>query len=70
MHIRANDAYLEMFGFEGFDEIEGLSVLDLIGPKHADDFKQVLKKICQGRSRRRASSTCRRSAPTAAPSTR
>ena len=48
MHIRANDAYLEMFGFEDFDEIEGLSVLDLIGPNHADSFKQVLKKISKG----------------------
>ncbi len=48
MHIRANDAYLEMFGFEGFDEIEGLSLLDLIGPSHADSFKQVLKKIAKG----------------------
>lgn len=50
MHIRANDAYLEMFGFEGFDEIEGLSLLDLIGPNHADSFKQVLKKIAKGES--------------------
>jgi diguanylate cyclase (GGDEF)-like protein/PAS domain S-box-containing protein len=48
MHIRANDAYLEMFGFEGFDEIEGLSVLDLIAPQHADTFKQVLKKLTKG----------------------
>ena len=30
MHIRANDAYLEMFGFESFEEIEVVSVLDLI----------------------------------------
>jgi diguanylate cyclase (GGDEF)-like protein/PAS domain S-box-containing protein len=50
MHIRANDAYLEMFGFEGFDEIEGLSVLDLIGPAHADAFKQLLKKLSKGES--------------------
>jgi diguanylate cyclase (GGDEF)-like protein/PAS domain S-box-containing protein len=50
MHIRANDAYLEMFGFEGFEDIEGLSVLDLIGPNHADSFKQVLKKISKGES--------------------
>lgn len=48
MHIRANDAYLEMFGFDGFEDIEGLSVLDLIGPNHADSFKQVLKKISKG----------------------
>ncbi|MCX7032893.1 MAG: EAL domain-containing protein [Arenimonas sp.] len=48
MHIRANDAYLEMFGFEGFEDIEGLSVLDLIGANHAELFKQVLKKISKG----------------------
>ncbi|KFN44565.1 EAL domain-containing response regulator [Arenimonas oryziterrae] len=48
MHIRANQAYLEMFGFEGFDEIEGLSVLDLIAPANADTFKQLLKKISKG----------------------
>ena len=41
MHIRANEAYLEMFGFEEFEEIEGLSVLDLIDSGHADAFKQV-----------------------------
>ncbi len=50
MHIRANEAYLEMFGFEGFDEIEGLSVLDLIAPANADAFKQLLKKISKGES--------------------
>lgn len=48
MHIRANEAYLEMFGFEGFDEIEGLSVLDLVSPEHADSFKQLLKQISKG----------------------
>ncbi|HZV24639.1 MAG TPA: response regulator, partial [Luteimonas sp.] len=30
MHIRANGAYLEMFGFESFDDIEGMSLLDLV----------------------------------------
>ncbi len=48
MHIRANEAYLEMFGFEEFEEIEGLSVLDLIDSSHADAFKQVLKNISKG----------------------
>jgi hypothetical protein len=32
MHIRANGAYLEMFGFESFDDIEGMSLLDLVAP--------------------------------------
>jgi diguanylate cyclase (GGDEF)-like protein/PAS domain S-box-containing protein len=48
MHIRANTAYLEMFGFESFDEIEGLSVLDLIKPEDADGFKQLIKRISKG----------------------
>jgi diguanylate cyclase (GGDEF)-like protein/PAS domain S-box-containing protein len=48
MHIRANQAYLEMFGFEDFEEIEGLSVLDLIDPNDADNFKQLLKKMEKG----------------------
>ena len=48
MHIRANEAYLEMFGFEFFDDIEGLSVLDLISPSDADAFKLLLKRIDKG----------------------
>ncbi len=48
MHIRANQAYLEMFGYEDFEEIEGLSVLDLIAPLHADGFKQLLKRLSKG----------------------
>lgn len=48
MHIRANEAYLEMFGYESFEDIEGLSVLDLIAPSHADEFKQLLKRLSKG----------------------
>ena len=48
MHIRANAAYLETFGFEDFDEIEGMSLLDMVAPQHVDDFKQLLKKLSRG----------------------
>lgn len=48
MHIRANDAYLEMFGFASFDDVEGLSLLDLIAPKEVEDFKQLLKRLGKG----------------------
>jgi multidomain signaling protein FimX len=48
MHIRANQAYLEMFGYEEFDDIEGLSVLDLIAGSHGDSFKQLLKRLSKG----------------------
>ena len=48
MHIRANRAYLEMFGYEGFDEIEGLPVLDMIAGTHANQFKTLLKELSRG----------------------
>lgn len=48
MHIRANAAYLEMFGYEGFDEIEGLPLLDMVGPEDTETFKQLLRDISRG----------------------
>ncbi len=48
MHIRANTAYLEMFGYEEFEDIEGMSLLDLVAPQHVDDFKQLLKRLSKG----------------------
>jgi len=50
MHIRANEAYLEMFGYGSFDDIEGLSALDLIAPSHTAAFKDLLKRIAKGES--------------------
>ncbi|MGO4220766.1 EAL domain-containing protein [Lysobacter sp. TAF61] len=48
MHIRANPAYLEIFGFETFEDIEGMSLLDLIAPQRVEGFKQLLKQIGKG----------------------
>ena len=48
MHVRANKAYLEMFGFEDFEDIESMSILDMIAPDDADDFKTLLKKLSKG----------------------
>lgn len=48
MHIRANQAYLEIFGYESFEEIEGLSLLDLVTPSHALHIKDLLKRISKG----------------------
>ena len=48
MHIRANEAYLEMFGFESFDDVEGLSLLDLVSPQYVNDFKTLLKNLGKG----------------------
>jgi diguanylate cyclase (GGDEF)-like protein/PAS domain S-box-containing protein len=48
MHIRANKAYLEMFGFDTFEDIEGMSLLDLVAPAHVASFKQLLKQLSKG----------------------
>jgi len=48
MHIRANEAYLEMFGYEAFDDVEGISLLDMVAPQHVDGFKQLLKSLSKG----------------------
>lgn len=43
MHIRANTAYLSLFGFNDFDDAEAVSLLDLI-QTDVDAFKLFLKK--------------------------
>jgi len=48
MHIRANGAYLEMFGYDSFDDLEGMSLLDLVAPHHLDGFKKLLKSLSKG----------------------
>lgn len=46
LHVFANPAYLEMFGFATFDEVEGLSMLDLLeSTDEKTDLKQVLKAL-------------------------
>jgi diguanylate cyclase (GGDEF)-like protein/PAS domain S-box-containing protein len=48
MHVRANKAYLEMFGLDDFEDVEGMSILDMIAAPDADDFKALLKRLSKG----------------------
>ncbi len=43
MHVRANQAYLETFGYASYDDVMGLPVLDLIEAADADQFKAQLR---------------------------
>ncbi len=43
MHVRANHAYLETFGYDSFDDLLGLPVLDMIDAANADEFKSLLR---------------------------
>lgn len=45
MYIRANEAYLEEFGYDSFEDLEPMPVLDMIAPSHADAFKALLKSV-------------------------
>jgi diguanylate cyclase (GGDEF)-like protein/PAS domain S-box-containing protein len=48
MHIRANRAYLDMFGYDSFEDVEGMSLLDLVAADRTEDFKQLLKRMAKG----------------------
>ncbi|MEP6510197.1 MAG: EAL domain-containing protein [Dokdonella sp.] len=48
MHVRANKAYLDMFGYDEFEDVEGMSILDMIASEDADDFKTLLKRLSKG----------------------
>ncbi len=43
MHIYANRSYLELFGYEDVDELEGMPMIDLIASCDQGDFKGFLK---------------------------
>ncbi|MCO7545484.1 EAL domain-containing response regulator [Stutzerimonas nitrititolerans] len=43
MHIYANRAYLELFGYEDVDELEGMPMIDLIASCDQGNFKGFLK---------------------------
>ncbi|MGC1550554.1 MAG: EAL domain-containing protein [Rhodanobacter sp.] len=43
MHVRANQSYLETFGYGDFDELLGLPILDLINHADAEAFKALLR---------------------------
>ena len=48
MHVRANKAYLDMFGYDEFGDVEGMSILDMVAGDDADDFKSLLKRLSKG----------------------
>ena len=43
MHIYSNQAYLDLFGYDCVDDLEGMPVIDMVGRSHQNDFKKALK---------------------------
>ncbi|AKH20434.1 EAL domain-containing protein [Sedimenticola thiotaurini] len=60
MHMQANPAYLEMFGFVDMDELEGLPILDLIPAKDHKTIKSFLRTL--GREHTELNIACQNSA--------
>lgn len=48
MHIFANSSYLEMFGFDSLEEIEGMPILDMVAPDDHTKFKEFLRNYSTG----------------------
>lgn len=45
MHIYANQAYLDLFGYENVDALEGMPVMDMVASKDQDNLKKSLKSF-------------------------
>ncbi len=50
MHIYANQTYLEMFGYETLDDIEGIPILDMVGADDHAKLKTFLRNYVKGQS--------------------
>ena len=48
LYVRTNSAYLELFGAQSHDDMEGLSLLDLVAPKQQSSIKELLKRLSRG----------------------
>ncbi len=47
MHVYSNASYLDLFGFEQSDDLEGMPILDMIAPDNRDSFKSFLREYLQ-----------------------
>jgi len=48
MHIFANHAYIELFGYNNSEELESMPIMDLMDPQQHELFKQYLKNHAKG----------------------
>ncbi|MEM9304706.1 MAG: EAL domain-containing protein [Pseudomonadota bacterium] len=48
MHVYANPAYLTMFDYDDFEDLEGLPILDMVASGDAGRLKGILREISKG----------------------
>lgn len=50
MHTYANQAYLELFGYDDAEDLEGMPIMDMVSPKDHENFKNFLRAYSAGES--------------------
>ncbi|MAR91622.1 MAG: ferrous iron transporter C [Pseudomonadales bacterium] len=50
MHTYANEAYLELFGYEDAEDLEGMPIMDMVAAKDHEEFKNFLRAYSAGES--------------------
>ncbi|WP_426415802.1 EAL domain-containing protein [Aestuariirhabdus sp. LZHN29] len=45
MHIYANRAYVELFGYEDADDLAGMPIIDMVAPENQAEIKKLLKEF-------------------------
>lgn len=48
MHVYANQAYLELFGYDSAEDLEGMPIMDMVDASGQKEFKAFLKRYEQG----------------------
>ncbi len=43
MHVYSNHSYMELFGFNESEDLEGMPILDMVGVDERDSFKSILR---------------------------
>ena len=61
MYIKANQAYLNMFGYVDMSDIEGLPILDMVAPDDHSSFKEFLRSIEKSEEAAKLETHCRNS---------
>ncbi len=61
IHIQTNSAYLNLFGFMGFEELDGLTLFDLVDPQEHASLKRLLQKLTRKQEAGEINLQCRRS---------
>ena len=44
MHVYSNESYLELFGFDASEDLEGMPILDMVGMDDRNTFKSFLRE--------------------------